>query len=97
MASRRAKIDPDNAAVTIFFSNGRVFPPLYITSSMSDWQVQEMDFVINTTDEKVVFQFSKTFEDVPEGVQKYRFRAGMGPYWIVDPGVESGQYSWHFM
>lgn len=76
--------------VTITFSKPGVLPPLYVTSSMSDWSLHEMAYSVNRTSGKEQVVFYKDFFDAQPGQHMYRFRVGRKT-WMVDDDCEVGE------
>lgn len=77
------------SAVTITFSNPGFLPPLYVTSSLNDWELQEMAYTVtwDAGQEQVVYY--KDFAGAEPGQHMYRFRIGRQK-WLVDDSCEVG-------
>lgn len=73
---------------TITFSQAGVQPPVYVVTSLSDWEVLEM----NVEEERTAsgdIVFTKQFDHVTGGSYQYKIRIGEG-HWVVDESKESG-------
>lgn len=75
--------------VIITFSKPGVLPPLYVTTSMTDWELHEMAYTVIPSHGKEQVVFHKDFLDAQPGQHMYRFRVGRKT-WIVDDACEVG-------
>ncbi|KAF1831248.1 hypothetical protein BDW02DRAFT_606964 [Decorospora gaudefroyi] len=72
---------------TITFSQTGVQPPVYVTTSLSEWTPLEMDVEADQTASGNLV-FSKGFSDVAEGSYQYKIRIGED-HWVLDESKET--------
>ncbi|KAF2803589.1 uncharacterized protein BDZ99DRAFT_503196 [Mytilinidion resinicola] len=76
------------SSITITFSREGMRPPVFITSSLVQWQIWKMDIRDETTENGDQI-FYKTFEDVKDGEYQYKFRLGYDDWWVLDSEKET--------
>ncbi|KAL0931821.1 uncharacterized protein CTRU02_212774 [Colletotrichum truncatum] len=69
--------------VTITYRQPGTQPPIFVAGSFSDpqWEPQEMQF---TTEEGGEHTFFKTVEVLPSSQIQYKFRVGLGDWWVLN-------------
>lgn len=92
MSVANSSFDLKLGTVTIFFSKKNWLPPVYITSSMSDWTLQEMSHTVDEGKDSS-FTFSRKFHKVPEGLHQYKFRRGPNSeHYAINDRADVGTY-----
>ncbi|KAF2497818.1 hypothetical protein BU16DRAFT_525413 [Lophium mytilinum] len=76
------------SSITISFSREGMRPPVFITSSLVQWQIWKMEVHDDTTENGDQI-FYKTFEDVKDGEYQYKFRLGYDDWWVLDSEKET--------
>lgn len=76
----------NKVSTTITFRSPGTQPPLFIAGSFSEpeWQPQEMDCTTGADGEHV---FTKEISGVPGSKVVYKFRIGLGDWWVLDEGA----------
>ncbi|CZT07537.1 uncharacterized protein RCO7_09782 [Rhynchosporium graminicola] len=80
---------PKTVSVTVKYAVPGTQPPIFLAGSFSDpaWEPQEMQF---TTDENNEHEFSKEV-NVEQGKEyQYKFRIGLGDWWILNENSPTG-------
>lgn len=79
-------------SVKISYTHPGTQPPVYIITSLSSppWETIEMQLSEEKTDAGE-FLFYKEFDDVEEGEYQYKFRLGLGDWWVLDETAEAGK------
>lgn len=77
-------------SVKISYTHPGTQPPVYIITSLSSppWETIEMQLSEEKT-EAGEFLFNKEFDDVEEGEYQYKFRLGLGDWWVLDETAET--------
>jgi endo-beta-N-acetylglucosaminidase D len=88
---------PTEASVTVTYRRSGIQPPVFVVGSFSDpaWQVQEMEY---TTDKDGECVFFKDISGIPGSGFQYKFRIGLGDWWVLDeevPTVADGSGNWN--
>lgn len=73
-------------------------PPIFVAGSFTDppWQPQELDYVLEQPDSTDIqsgtsqYRFAKNVQ-VGEGRWQYKFRLGLGDWWVCDEHTEKGE------
>lgn len=82
--------DHSTIPIAITYHKPGTEPPLFVAGSFSAWEAQEMDC---TTDEDGKHVFVKTVR-VPPGTQiQYKFRVGLGDWWVLNDDAPTGMYA----
>ncbi|GKT44008.1 uncharacterized protein ColSpa_04189 [Colletotrichum spaethianum] len=70
-------------SVTITYKKPGTQPPIFVAGSFSDpqWQPQEMQF---TTEDGGEHTFHKNIEVPPSSQIQYKFRVGLGDWWVLN-------------
>ncbi|KAJ4363665.1 hypothetical protein N0V83_009961 [Neocucurbitaria cava] len=76
-----------SAQATITFSQAGVQPPVYVVTSLGDWETLEMKVEEERTSSGDLV-FAKQFDNVAEGSYQYKIRIGEG-HWVLDESKES--------
>jgi hypothetical protein len=76
-----------NSTVNITYERSGTTPPIFVAGSFTEpaWQPIELDHQ-QVNDEYV---FSKTF-DITPGTHQYKFRIGLGDWWVCDDTKDKG-------
>lgn len=76
-------------SVTITYKKPGTQPPLFVAGSFSDpqWQPQEMQF---TTEDGGEHTFHKSIEVPPSSQIQYKFRVGLGDWWVLNEDAPTG-------
>lgn len=86
--------------IQISFVSPGARPPIFVAGSFTDppWQPQELDYVLEQPDdmrrgtepEPSQYRFVKTVQ-VGQGRWQYKFRLGLGDWWVCDENTEKGE------
>lgn len=83
--------------IKITFDSPGACPPVYVAGSFTvrEWHPQELNYSVNErkdnkTSEQPSYTFFRTF-DVPVGTFQYKFRLGIGDWWVCDSNGEIGR------
>ena len=83
---------------TITFSSPGALPPVFIAGSFTEppWNPEELEHntengkLADISTEQPDLRFYKAF-DVPPGRWQYKFRLGLGDWWVCDKHTEIGE------
>lgn len=83
-------MSPKKNPVTIKYTNSGTQPPVFLAGSFSEppWHPQEMDF---TTGENGEHKFYKEVIVEEGGQFQYKFRLGMGDWWVLNELAPTGK------
>jgi len=75
--------------VTITYRKSGTYPPIYVAGSFSDppWEATEMEY---TTEQDGEHIFQAKVLAKPDSEIQYKFRIGLGNWWVVDEGAPAG-------
>ena len=92
---------PKTHPVTITFTGDDLHPPIFIAGSFTEepWKPVQMEIVpskLAAHGHHVTLRstYSKTF-DIPEGHWQYKFRLGLGDWWVCDETATISMYNLH--
>ncbi|KAK1691409.1 hypothetical protein BDP55DRAFT_542028 [Colletotrichum godetiae] len=83
-------------SVTITYKQPGTQPPIFVAGSFSNpkWEPQEMDF---TTEDGGEHTFYKNIEVRPSTQIEYKFRVGLGDWWVLNETAAIGKFSQCFI
>lgn len=86
--------------IRISYVSPEARPPIFIAGSFTDppWQPEELDYVLKQPDdiesgtpsELSQYRFAKSVQ-IGEGRWQYKFRLGLGDWWVCDEHTEKGE------
>ena len=79
-------------AVTLTFERHDLQPPVFVAGSFTQppWQPIQMELSVSKQEGGEAIAFSKTF-DIPEGQWEYKFKLGVGDWWVCDERAKIGE------
>lgn len=79
-------------SVTITYKQPGTQPPIFVAGSFSNpkWEPQEMDF---TTEDGGEHTFYKNIEVRPNAQIEYKFRVGLGDWWVLNETAAIGMFA----
>ena len=80
--------------LTIEFSKPEVVAPVFVAGTFTAWTPIEMQLkppAESSSEKPAALRFFKTFDNVSEGEQQYKFRLGNGDSWALDEKTKIGK------